>query len=501
MDDRLRGIGLGVVALIGLSCMLAWLDFRGFLPQDLEFLGAKALVARYGPEPRMQSIGFVFPPLLVYGALALGSPITLQVLMGALVVGCLARGMRRLPLSPSWRWTWIILIVLHPAFAFMVLLSPAWTVTTALLMWLWALLWGLVHAESAVSSTSLPRISALVLAGLGMALLVLLRYESWLLLPVVGVIAGLVFQRDSWPSRGAAMLMTLFMSVVFIAAWLYVNWLFTGDASYFLHSPYSGWRLPGTDMFVQQAGVFASWGEVAGWMVYVAPVYLTSATWLIWCERRKGLVSLVLVIPIVFPLAAFWQGNFTPQLSRFGLLLGLLPLLWRQCPPSAPWQRLMITAMLVLSLIGGAVQLQRSQCTPEETFLWRDLTGQPIPEGSSAQQWARQQHAKRRVARVLVEYMQPGQRVLMDDVMNFAVVYLVNDPRYFIMPYHYEFAPALQQPDLYTDFILIAGPESSVKEQDRVLQFWPQLDQAALPKFTELVGTPYYRVLQRVTSP
>src|SRR5919198_350405 len=381
MDDRLRGIGLGVVALIGLSCMLAWLDFRGFLPQDLEFLGAKALVARYGPEPRMQSIGFVFPPLLVYGALALGSPITLQVLMGALVVGCLARGMRRLPLSPSWRWTWIILIVLHPAFAFMVLLSPAWTVTTALLMWLWALLWGLVHAESAVSSTSLPRISALVLAGLGMALLVLLRYESWLLLPVVGVIAGLVFQRDSWPSRGAAMLMTLFMSVVFIAAWLYVNWLFTGDASYFLHSPYSGWRLPGTDMFVQQAGGFASWGEVAGWMVYVAPVYLTSATWLIWCEKRKGLAALVLVIPIVFPLAAFWQGNFTPQLSRFGLLLGLLPLLWRQCPPSAPWQRLMITAMLVLSLIGGAGALPRGPRTPPKTVLLGGELSSPPPTG------------------------------------------------------------------------------------------------------------------------
>jgi hypothetical protein len=105
------------------------------------------------------------------------------------------------------------------------------------------------------------------------------------------------------------------------------------------------------------------------------------------------------------------------------------------------------------------------------------------------------------VAQVLFEYMQPGQRVLMDDVMNFAVVYLVNDPRYFLMPYQYEFAPALQQPDRYTDFILIAGPESSVKAQDRVLQFWPQLDQAALPKFTELVRTPYYRVLQRVTSP
>ncbi len=501
MVNRMQGLAIGVVGLIGLSCILAWLDFRGFLPQDLEFLGAKALVARYGPEPRMQSIGFVYPPLLVYSALVLGSPITLQVLVGALVVGCLARKMMQLPLSHGWRWTWIVLILLHPAFALMVLLSPSWTVTTVLLMWLCALVWDLVHIESAAPSTSFPGLFALVLVGLAVALLMLLRYESWLLLPLVGVIVGLLFHRESWPFRGAAMLMSLFMSVVSIAAWLYVNWLFTGDAGYFLNSPYSGWRLPGTEMSVQQAGFFASWGEGIGWMSYVVPVYLASAAWLIGREQRKGLVTLILLIPLVLPVAALWQGNFTPQLARFGLLLGLLPLLWQQDPPRALWQLVMITAMLILSLVGGVVQLQQGQCIPEETFLWRDLTRQASPEGSLAQQWAGQQHAKRRVARVLFEHMQPGQRVLMDDVMNFAVVYLVNDPRYFIMPYQYEFAPALQQPDLFTDFILIAGPESPVRQQDRVLQFWPQLDQAALPHFTELVRTPYYRVLQRVTSP
>jgi hypothetical protein len=89
----------------------------------------------------------------------------------------------------------------------------------------------------------------------------------------------------------------------------------------------------------------------------------------------------------------------------------------------------------------------------------------------------------------------------MDDVTNFPVVYLVNDPRHFIMPYQYEFSPALQHPDLFADFILVSGAHSPVKDHDRILQFWPQLEHGVLPTFTELVTTPDYRLLQRITPP
>jgi hypothetical protein len=501
MLARLNGLRLAIVTCIGLSGILIWLDFSGFQGQDLEFLGAKALVARYGPEPRLQSIGFVFPPILVYGALLIGSPLSLQVLLGALLVGFLARTLATVPVAPAWRWSWMVLLVGHPAFTLMLVGSPAWTLTTFLLMLLGTLLWGLVNAESVNASTVSPSMFALVVFGLALAPLMLLRYEAWLLLPLMGVILELIYSREPWAFRGTIITMSLFMSLVCIGAWLYVNWLFTGDVSHFLNSSYSGLRLPGTELFIQQAGFWASWHEAGVWIAYVVPAYVVTAAWVLWHTPRRLLATCILLIPVTFPAAALWQGSFTPQLSRFGIVLGMLPVLWRQFPPTKLWQRWLITAMLMMSVSSSAFLLQEGGLAPEETYLWRTFTRQSLPRSSPIQQWAGQQQAKRQVAELLNKHLLPGQQVLMDDVANFPVVYFVSDPRHFIMPYQYEFMPALQHPDLFADFILVSGADSPTKEQDRVLQFWPQIEYGVLPNYTELVRTPYYRVLQRVTPP
>jgi len=48
---------------------------------------------------------------------------------------------------------------------------------------------------------------------------------------------------------------------------------------------------------------------------------------------------------------------------------------------------------------------------------------------------------------------------------------------------------ALQQPDLFTDFILVPGPQTAGNEQDRLLSYWPQLAETTLPGFQEVFGT------------
>jgi hypothetical protein len=295
--------------------------------------------------------------------------------------------------------------------------------------------------------------------------------------------------------------MTLFMSLVGIGAWLYVNWLFTGDVAHFLNSPYGGLRLPGTEVLMQQAGFWNSWREASVWIAYVVPIYVVTAAGVLWHTRRRIMAMCILLIPVTLPAAALWQGNFAPQLSRFGMVLGILPVLWRQYPPTRLWQRWLITATLLLSVASSAVLLQEGRPVPEEIYLWRTLTRQSLPPASPVQQWADQQQAKRRVAEVLNERISPRQQVLLDDVANFPVVYLVSDPRRFIMPYQYEFVPALQHPALFADFILVSGANAPAKEHDRVLQFWPQLEDGEIPQFAELVRSPYYHLLQRLTPP
>jgi len=105
------------------------------------------------------------------------------------------------------------------------------------------------------------------------------------------------------------------------------------------------------------------------------------------------------------------------------------------------------------------------------------------------------------MAQVLYEKLLPGQKVLLDDAVNFPIIYMLNDASYFILPYQNEFFLALQQPDLLTDYILIPGVQTRGSEQDRILSYWPQLTETTLPGFQEVFGSPHYKLLQRLSQP
>lgn len=495
MPNRWKGLSAGVLALVVLSLILAWLDMVGFSSYDTEFLGAKALQAINGAEPRYRAIVSIFPPLLVYGSSILGSAITLQVVVGAILIGLLVRQIGNSPVPKLWQAVWLSLILLNPAFSLMLLRSPAWVTVTIFLTLQMSLLWTLGKDKT---SPSLPSTLALVLLGLGLAPLMLLRYECWFILPTVGITLAMLFPEETWGFKFTAILVTLFMSVVTIATWMYMNWLFTGDAYYFLNSYYSGMRLAETKVFLQQEDFWSSWVRGFSWIIQAVPAYLLFAGWVVWRNRRWMLSTSILLLPIMFVVAAFWQGTFIPEVSRFGTFLGVLPLILQQFPPTKILQQFVLTVALVLSLFCSISLLQQNQLIPEETILWRQITQQEIPSTLSVQQWRQQKQAQRQIAQVLFEKIIPGQKVLMDDAVNFPIIYLFNDASHFILPYQNEFFLALQQPDLLTDFILIPGPETRGQEQDRILSYWPQLGETTLPGFQEVFGTSYYKLLQRL---
>lgn len=498
MPNHLKGLSAGLLTLIGLSIILAWIDLKGFSNYESEFLGAKALEALTGGEPRYRAIVSIFPPLLIYGTLILGSVVTLQVLLSATLMGLLTWKIAQLSVPKTWQWAWMALILLNPVFILMLLRSPTWVMTTIFFTLQMALLLNLAKAKTL---QSLPSTLLLVLIGLGLAPLMLLRYESWLMLPAIALTLWVLFEQESWGFKSTAILVTLFMSLVFIGTWLYLNWLFTGDTYHFLNSQYSGLRLPEVQPFLQQEDFWGSWISGFTWIVQVVPVYTLVICWTTWQDKRWGLIILILLLPVIFLVAAFWQGTFMPEISRFGIFLGILPLMLQQFPLVKLWQRLVFTVALVVSLLGSVTLLQQNQFVPEETILWRQITQQELPSLVSVQQWVQQKQAQRQVAQVLFEKLLPGQRVLMDDGINFPIIYLLNNSSYFILPYQNEFLLALQQPELLTDFILVPGPQTSGNEQDIVLSYWPQLTETTLPGFQEVFGTSHYKLLQRLNLP
>ncbi len=494
MPNRLKGLSAGLLALVVLSLILAWLDTMGFSSYETQFLGSKALQAINGAEPRYRAIVSIFPPLLVYGSSILGSAITLQVIVGAILIGLLCWQIGNSAVPRLWQGVWMSLILLNPAFSLMLLRSPAWVTVTIFLTLLMTLLWTLGEDKA----TSLPSTLVLVLLGLGLAPLMLLRYEAWFILPSIGITLAMLFPQESWGFKFTAILVTLFMSVVAIATWMYMNWLFTGDAYYFLNSYYSGMRLAETKIFLQQEDFWSSWLRGFTWIIQAVPVYLLFASWVLWREGGWLLSTSLLFLPVILVVAAFWQGTFIPELSRFGIFLGVLPLMLQQFPPKKMWQQFILTAALVFSLFCSISLLQQNQLMPEETILWRQITQQEIPSSLSVQRWFQQKQAQREIAQVLFDKLLPGQKVLMDDAVNFPIIYLINDASCFILPYQNEFFLTLQQPDLLTDFILVPGSETRGHEQDRILSYWPQLVETTLPGFQEVFGSSHYKLLQRL---
>lgn len=503
MSNRLISWKASVLALFILSAVLVWLDFQGFLAEEMAFFGAKALEVFYGPEPRLQATGFVFPPVLVYGTVAVGSPITLQVLAGALLVGLISRTIDSLPISQIWCRLWIALIVFNPAFALMLLRSPNWVITTLLVMGIMGLSWAIAQPKT----MKLPLSLVLVLLGFALAILMLVRYEAWFISPLVIAILLSIFPKESWGFRGTAILVTLFMSLVAIAAWLYLNWQFTGNAFQFFNSAYSGFYLPGTEVFLQQSNP-----SLLLDLTIIMPLllaYLLGIVWLLWQAKQRWVNILIAVLPILLIVLAIWQETLLREISYLGLLLGLLPLIWQQAPPRKAWQQGLFTVVLVISWIGSGLGLQNNQALPEETVLWRQLTGQKLPQSLLVQQWVQRHQDQRQIANMLHKNLGSNQRVLMDDAINFPIVYQINDPRYFILPYQYEFIPALQQPELFAEFIVVSKPQSPIHHWDQVSLFWSQLadprpirqEVMPLSEFKSLLETPYYRLLQRLDSP
>jgi len=56
----------------------------------------------------------------------------------------------------------------------------------------------------------------------------------------------------------------------------------------------------------------------------------------------------------------------------------------------------------------------------------------------------------------------------MDDAVNFPIIYLVNDQLLYPLT-KMNFFLALQQPNLFTDFILVPGPQTLVMSKTSVI--------------------------------
>ncbi len=488
--------------MVALSSLLVGLDWAGYIPQTIAFLGSTAMVAVQGPEPSFAATGYIFPPLLIYGSALLQSPVTLQVISGTVLVGLVLYTMGTVAVSKRWRSLWLILIFIHPAFGLMILREPVWIISALFLFLVMQLAWQILqtqpHPDRQISFL-------IVMVGLTFSGLLLLRFEAWLGLIWLLLLLWCILLDESWQFRVAALFVVLTMSLFSIGTCFYLNWLAADDPFAFLHLPGSGLRLVGLDSFWVKTGpwetIFKSFKEV----LHIAPIYGLLVVLLIWQAKFRARLSLLLVLPIVLLCLCLWQGLYTPNLSQFGLYFALLPLLLHNVQSIGTTKKLLITLGLTVSLVSSGWILQQNQVIPEEALLWRKLTRQDLSTVQAVHQLDQQTAEQREIAAYLFQARRPKQKILMDGGVHFPILYRLQKTAGLVLPHQYEFHVAVDQPEQWVHFIVISGTKSSTRNQDQVRSLLaqringdPESEEAlTLKGFRTVFNSPYYQVLQR----
>jgi hypothetical protein len=447
-----RNFGIGTVVSIALTGILIFLDTQNLLSLEFQFIGAKAIIAAQGPDPRLSAIGFAFPPFLIYLTMLLGSPISTQVLIGTGLVGLILWLGSQLPCSRLWRGIILILLVINPAFLIMLMTSPTWTAVSLFLGLSLLFYWHLINPRD----RKYPLSVNLVLLGLTLAPLFLLRYEFWFLLPVFMILSWFCVQGHNLQLKFTLVVVTGFMSFVSIASFLYVNWLISDDPFYFTYAPGNGLRWASLEFLLEQAPGLTALGTSIVWMGRMLPVYYVLCI-LVFYQIRNFLVARILLIvsPILLLIIMFWQNNFLPQVAIFGAFSILIPVTLLQ-PDRVDSKFLWFTVFgLILSIYLAGNSLNRNWVIPDESLVWRQITGQDIPQSGTVFRWRQRQLDQQEISNVLFQRLRPGQKVLLDDAVNFSFIYLLHDSHVFILPHQYEFSVALSQPETQVDYILV----------------------------------------------
>ncbi|WP_448381410.1 hypothetical protein [Gloeomargarita sp.] len=447
-----RNFLIGTVISIVLGVALIFLDSQNLLSLEFEFIGAKAIIAAQGPDPRLSAIGYAFPPFLIYLTMLLGSPISTQILFGTGLVGFFIWLVGQLQASWFWRSAILVLLLINPGFLIMLLTSPTWTAASLFLGLAALLYWHLINPRD----HKYPLSVNLVLLGLTLAPLVLLRYEFWLLLPVLLILSWFCVRENHIPLKSTQVLVTGFMSLISIAGFLYVNLLIGDDPFYFFYASGNGLRWSGLEFLLESAPGLQAIGTSFSWLGQTLPVYYLICI-LSLLKVRGFLVAriLLLSLPVLILILIFWQNNFLPQIAIFGAFSVLIPVTLIQFSRIESLLLSLIAFGLILSAYLTGNLLNTNRFIPDESLVWRQITGQGIPQTGIVSRWRQKQLDQREISDLLFQRLRPGQKVLLDDAVNFSFIYLLQNSHIFILPHQYEFSVALNQPEELVDYILV----------------------------------------------
>ncbi|QWK19760.1 MAG: hypothetical protein KNN13_09880 [Hydrogenobacter thermophilus] len=443
----------------------------GYAHLNLLFYAEKVLLAREGDPPRLENIGFVYPPLAFLPFWIVKDYLLVSPMVSAFVLTAFLSFLLRRCQAPV--YALLILLLLNPLLLFLAVYR--FEVLTFYLLLTMSLVMLILHMEKGYTLY-------LFVGGFLFGLCFFLDFRSLFLTPFLAFAIYLSTKQESSGYRWALMIVKLSLIIFFSLAWLYLNWIFTESPFTFITSPYSFFKSEPID-----PSVLSVRGNLLKVLEYTTlkllnylPLILPYLLVLFSLRKYRYIyltpVYLVYLSPVILIMLSVYFSTFFP--AYYHTVLFLLFAITFQASFGIKASRFLLLAF-ILSFLSSWLLPLFSKEENEKNFVKFLITGEI--KGNLEEY--------KKVAQVLKDC----NKVLIDDAGGFPIVYLVRDPKKFYLPYMYEYYTVLSYPEIFADCLLV----DKANANDKVMMRFPKAGMGFLKGYSLVYEGETYNVFRR----
>lgn len=481
--QRLEGAIVFLLVFIFAISIAYFINFRlNFIFGDALTRSFRAYLVLFGNEPKLTSIGFVWPPLptILQIPLVLVKPLNTYGFAGniltAIFLGVTAvyfnKIMRLFELKSILRGIFLTLFITNPMIIFYGSNGMSEMVFIG---------FTIISIYYFLSFIKEKHLTSLILSSFSLSFAIMSRWEAFALLPTILFSIGYIhFLIKKQPLRRAEGLLLMYLTpIIFVSfVWLLANWVIVGSPFYFLHNPYSNATeasklLANSSLFYSLKGnLLLDVFYVAKMVGFTAPFFIISliAILLKTIDKIDRLHSITLlgfsISIILFHVGLLYLGQsfgylrFFIYTIPFYFILSSYILSKQLILHLKGKVRVLSISILLFLLILSSFITVFGMSLPtigqQEHIFIEALRG-----GRNDSQYYNYKEEKQ-VATYLSENI-TGREILIDDSVGFSIIYLSQKPHLFIETVDSDFESVLANPvgTRKAKYLLVRNPKNS----------------------------------------
>jgi hypothetical protein len=446
-----------VVLILGYYQINEYLFTKGFASATMLYLGEKALLVFKGNPPKIENLGFVYPPIPYFFVLLFRNPF-----WGTAIAGGICA-------------TFFLFYIWHHLFLkkhinFFLLICILYGLASPLSLYLFsqqlpsiliiALILFSFQCLYIYSQTSFS--IHLFLFGLLSALIFFVHFEVAVIIALWSLPCSLIISKKANQHTASLVIVTYFPLIFFVFSWCYLNWLFMENPVYFFHRWMAALFYEGMELKRPIAGshYMSNFKFAFKEISYNLPLLLPYAILLFTLIKSNVKKHMVLLSIQLFPIILFVIDivlkGFLRQIGQHFFLIFVATSIYvfikldqlNDYPISAKLFKAAFFVSLCYSF-WSPLHLGSS----EEILFTQAYYG-----------FANFQNLEDE--KKLLEKITDKGKILLDDKSNYSLVYLTNDPQRFILPYEHEFETVAAKPNLFVEYIVFSDDPN----KDQVLK-------------------------------